>query len=84
MIAILTTNGQSGTDEDAFSHLNRLVIVNDPRPQGLFPSVSVPLTTRVSSKVKAKIWAYPSVGSSSQPPLTLEPYHTSKGISNMS
>ena len=73
-----------------------------------FTSVSVPLTTRVSSKVKAKIWANeyinfaillsdspqderkyslamsPSVGSSSQPSLTLEPYHTSKRISNIS
>ena len=108
VIAISTTHGQSGTDEGAFNHLNSLVNVNDPRPQSLFTSVSVPLTTRISSKVKAKIWANdyiyfatllsdspqdegkyslamsPSVSSSSQPSLTLAPYHTSKRISNIS
>ena len=107
VLAITTTNGQSGTDKGAFNHLNSLVSVNDPRPQSLFTSVSVPLTTRVSSKVKAKIWANeyinfatllsdspqdegkyslaisPSLGSSSQPSLTLEPYHTFKRISTI-
>ena len=35
VIAITTTNGQSGTDEGAFNHLNSLVNVNDPRPESL-------------------------------------------------
>ena len=52
VIAITKNTVQSGT---AGALLN--TDPNDPRPQNLFTSISVPLTSRVSSKIKAKIWA---------------------------
>ena len=109
VIAITRNNAQSGT-EGALNPITDLVNKNpnNSRPQSLFTSVSVPLTSRVSPKVKAKIWANefinfgtllsdspqnegkyslslsPSVSSSSQPKLTLEPCHTSRRITNIS
>ena len=52
VIAITINTAQSGTS-GALVNTDR----NDPRPQNLFTSISVPLTSRVSSKIKAKIWA---------------------------
>ena len=52
VIAITKNTVQSGT---AGALLN--TDPNDPRSQNLFTSISVPLTSRVSSKIKAKIWA---------------------------
>ena len=50
--AITMNTAQSGT-EGALVNADP----NDPIPQNLFTSVSVPLASRVSSKIKAKIWA---------------------------
>ena len=52
VIAITMNTAQSGT-------AGALVTTdpNDPRPQNIFTSVSVPLTSRVSSNIKVKIWA---------------------------
>lgn len=52
VIAITMNTTQSGTEGTL---VNR--DPNDPRPQNLFTSVSVLLMSRVSSKIKAKIWA---------------------------
>ena len=52
VLAITRNTAQSGT---AGALVNQ--DPNDPRPQNLFTSISVPLTSRVSSKIKAKIWA---------------------------
>ena len=49
VIAIRMNTAKSGT-EGALVNTD----ANDPRPQNLFTSVSVPLTSRVSSKLKAK------------------------------
>ena len=51
------TNPQSGTG--AVDHILDLVNSGpyNQRPQVQFTSVSVPLTSRVSSKIKAKLWA---------------------------
>ncbi|KAJ7383873.1 hypothetical protein OS493_025197, partial [Desmophyllum pertusum] len=52
----LDMNSQSGT-----GGVNPINLVNtglnDPKPQTPFTSVSVALTSRVSPKIKAKIWA---------------------------
>ena len=52
VIAITMSTAQSGT-AGALVNTDR----NDLRPQNLFTSMSVTLTSRVSSKIKAKIWA---------------------------
>ena len=52
VIAITMNTAQSGT-AGALVNTDH----NDPRPQNLFTSISVPLTSRLSSKIKAKIWA---------------------------
>ena len=52
VIAITMNTAQSGPEGALVS-----ADPNDPRPQNLFTSVSVPLASRVSSKIKAKIWA---------------------------
>ena len=52
VISITMNTAKSGT-EGALVNTDP----NDPRPQNLFTSVSVPLTSRVTSKIKAKIWA---------------------------
>ena len=52
VIAITMNTAQSGTEGALVS-----ADPNDPRPHNLFTSVSVPLASRVSSKIKAKIWA---------------------------
>lgn len=58
VLAITMNNAHSGT-EGALNTIFNLVSTdpNDPRPQSLFTSVSVPLTSWVSPKVKAKISA---------------------------
>ena len=52
VIAITMNTAQSGT-AGALVNTDH----NDPRPQNLFTSISFPLTSRVSFKIKAKTWA---------------------------
>ena len=50
----MNTSSQSGT-EGVFNLVN--TDINGPRPQSMFTSISVPLASRVSPKIKARIWA---------------------------
>jgi len=91
----------AGTREDSL-----LLGPDNVQPKQIFISISANLSSRVGSKIKAKIWANkyvefgallastpqidkyalsmtPSTGSSKQPRLTLESYHTPKRVSNI-
>ena len=91
----------AGTSNDSL-----LLGPDNVQPKQIFTSVSVNLSSRVGSKIKAKIWANeyvefgallastpqvdkyalsmtPSTVQSKQPRLTLEPYHTTKKVSNI-
>ena len=50
----MNTSSQSGT-EGVFNLVN--TDINGPRPQSMFTSISVPLASRASPKIKARIWA---------------------------